>query len=47
LDFIEEMYNKDGVMSYPRVESTHITESEYETIKRTIKFLEDNIESIP
>jgi len=34
-------------MSYPRVESKHITESEYDSIKKTILFLKDIEDRIP
>lgn len=47
LELIDEMYNKDGVLSYPRVESTFITDWEFEKIKNIILFLNDQKERIP
>jgi len=47
LDLIYEMYYIDWVMSYPKVESYHVTCEEYENIKNTILFLYKYIHLIP
>jgi len=47
LDIISEMYNTDWVMSYPRVESKHITKAEASNIEKTITFLWKNKDKIP
>lgn len=46
LCLIDEMYNIDWILSYPRVESRYITQDELTKIIDIIKFLEKNLSKI-